>query len=173
MSKKRIRYISIKFKKEEKDEILIALLFYIYIYFYNTGLDALSKSVTDQLKLNSNDRFIGTVHINVPHHNFKFDLQIHEGDNFMTAATTGLGKEILGEYLECACGGNMSCATCHIILDTESFHKLNPPCEAECDMLDLAFEPRDTSRLGCQVIMTKDLDGMTITIPSGVNNFWS
>jgi ferredoxin len=99
-------------------------------------------------------------------------MNIKEGDNFMTATTTTT-EEILGEYLECACGGNMSCSTCHIILDEVSFHKLDPPCEAECDMLDLAFEPTDTSRLGCQVIMTKELDGMTITIPSGVNNFWS
>ena len=67
----------------------------------------------------------------------------------------------------------MSCATCHIIIDTESYGKLDPPIDAECDMLDLAFEPTETSRLGCQVVMSKELDGIVVTIPSDVNNFWS
>ena len=90
----------------------------------------------------------------------------------MEFVTNGDGKEILAEYLECACGGNMSCSTCHIILDQESFSKLEKPCEAEMDMLDLAYNCSETSRLGCQVTMTRDLDGMTVTIPSGVNNMW-
>ena len=138
------------------------------------GLAALSKSVIDQLKQNNaTNRSICTVHVKIPHHKFNFDLKTKEGDNFMAIATQGAGRELLGEYLECACGGNMSCATCHVILDPISFSKLDPPCEAECDMLDLAFEPTDTSRLGCQVVMSKEIDGMTITIPAGVNNFWS
>jgi 2Fe-2S ferredoxin len=97
---------------------------------------------------------------------------MREGENFMVCATEGEGRELLGEYLECACGGNMSCSTCHIILDEESYSKLDPPCRAELDMLDLAFGTTDTSRLGCNIIMSKELDGMTITIPSGVNNMW-
>ena len=67
----------------------------------------------------------------------------------------------------------MSCATCHVILDEETYNKLDPPTIAELDMLDLAYEPTDTSRLGCQIKMSRELDGMTVTIPSGVNNFWS
>ena len=67
------------------------------------GLSALSKSVMDQMKLNSGNNFVGTVHVKVPHHNFSFDLNINEGDNFMTAATEGSGREVLGEYLECCC----------------------------------------------------------------------
>jgi len=139
---------------------------------YNEGLEALSKSVEEQLALEDPDAFVGTVHINIPHHNFKFDLHLKEGQNFMDSVTSGEGGELLGEYLECACGGNMSCSTCHIILDEETYAKLDPPCEAELDMLDLAFEPMVTSRLGCQITMTKDLDGMTVTIPAGVNNMW-
>ncbi len=127
----------------------------------------------DQLKEKPSNAFVGIAHIQVPHHNFNFDLSIPENENFMTVALEGSGRELLHEYLECACGGNMSCATCHIILDEESYAKLDPPCEAECDMLDLAYEPTETSRLGCQVQMRKDLNGMTVTIPSGVNNFWS
>lgn len=67
----------------------------------------------------------------------------------------------------------MSCATCHVILDPVTYEKLGPPSVAELDMLDLAFEPTETSRLGCQVKMRPDVDGMTVSIPSGVNNFWS
>jgi len=138
------------------------------------GLSALSKSVTNELNCQNDDTSVYTVCVKVPHHKFEFYLKVREGDNFMTAATqTTEGREILGEYLECSCGGNMSCATCHIILDPESFDKLGEPCEAECDMLDLAYEPTDTSRLGCQVVMSKELDNMTVTIPSGVNNLWS
>jgi len=66
----------------------------------------------------------------------------------------------------------MSCSTCHVILDSESYAKCDPPTEAELDMLDLAFEPTETSRLGCQIRMKKELDGLTITIPAGVYNLW-
>ena len=69
------------------------------------GLEALSKSVEDQLMLQDENAFIGTVHVHIPHHNFNFDLQMREGENLMTCATEGNGKEVLGEYLECACGG--------------------------------------------------------------------
>ena len=138
--------------------------------FMSIGLEALSKSVEEQLELEDPNAFVGTVHVEIPHHNFSFDLPMKEGQNFMTCATTGEAGDILGEYLECACGGNMSCSTCHIILDEETFSKLDPPCEAEIDMLDLAFEPTETSRLGCQITMCRDIDGMTVTIPSGVNN---
>lgn len=132
----------------------------------------MSVSVQEQLKLEDPNTFTGTVHIEIPHHNFSFDLKMREGQNFMTCTSEGAGKELLGEYLECACGGNMSCSTCHIILDEESYSKLDPPCEAELDMLDFAFEPKCTSRLGCQITMCKELDGMTVTIPAGVNNMW-
>jgi ferredoxin len=110
---------------------------------------------------------MGTVHIKIPHHNYGFDIQMRQGENFMTSATEGDESELLGEYLECACGGNMSCSTCHVILDEDSF------CEAELDMLDLAYEPTETSRLGCQISMSKGIDGITVTIPAGANNLWS
>ena len=90
----------------------------------------------------------------------------------MTSATEGDESELLGEYLECACGGNMSCSTCHVILDGDYFAQLDPPCEAELDMLDLAYEPTETSRLGCQITMSKSIDEITVTIPAGVNNLW-
>ncbi len=119
------------------------------------------------MDMQSSDSFMGTVHIKIPHHNYGFDIQMRQGENFMTSATEGDESELLGEYLECACGGNMSCSTCHVILDEDSF------CEAELDMLDLAYEPTETSRLGCQISMSKGIDGITVTIPAGANNLWS
>lgn len=136
------------------------------------GVKALAKSVEEQVQLECGDVFVGTVHVKVPHHKFSFDLRMKEGENFMVCATEGSGREVLSEYLECTCAGNMSCSTCHIILDPETYAKLDPPSEAELDMLDLAYEPTDTSRLGCQIDMEQKLDGMTITLPSGINDLW-
>ena len=58
------------------------------------------------------------------------------------------------------------------MLDSETYEKLDPPSEAELDMLDLAYEPTETSRLGCQILMEEKLDGMTITLPSDKNDLW-
>ena len=136
------------------------------------GLEALAKSVQKELDLQDPNAFVGTVHVEVPHHGFNFDIHLREGENLMDSVTTGEGKDILGEYLECVCSGNMACSTCHVILDEDTYSKLDTPCEAELDMLDLAFEPTGTSRLGCQIKMSKNIDGMTITMPSGVNNMF-
>lgn len=70
--------------------------------------------------------------------------------------------------LEGACGGELACSTCHIILDEETYEKvlkLSPKDEEEEDMLDLAWGLTDTSRLGCQIKLCKELDGIEVTIP--------
>ena len=72
--------------------------------------------------------------------------------------------------LEGACEGSLACATCHVILEEEIYNKLNEPEEAEEDMLDLAFGLTHTSRLGCQIILTKDLDGIRVRLPSATRN---
>jgi len=136
------------------------------------GLKALAHSVQQQLAKSNDGGELISVRFDVPHHKFSFDLVLKEGENIMQCAKEGSGRELLGEYIECACGGTMSCASCHIILDAESYSMLDPPIEAECDMLDLAFEPTETSRLGCQVVMRKELKRLVVTIPSGMNNLW-
>src|SRR5258708_13251834 len=68
--------------------------------------------------------------------------------------------------LEGACEGSLACSTCHVIVDQEDFERLNEPTEDEEDMLDLAFGLTHTSRLGCQIVMTEELDGLTVTLPS-------
>ena len=75
--------------------------------------------------------------------------------------------------LEGACEGSLACSTCHIIVDQDWYDKtLNQAevTEEEEDMLDLAFGLTHTSRLGCQIIMCEELDGLRIKLPSGTRN---
>jgi len=67
--------------------------------------------------------------------------------------------------LEGTCGGSLSCATCHVILDEASFARIGGPSEDEMDMLDLAFGVAETSRLGCQIEVTDELDGLNVRVP--------
>lgn len=70
-----------------------------------------------------------------------------------------------------ACEGTLTCSTCHIILKQEDFDRLpSKPTDEELDMLDLAFDLTETSRLGCQILLTKDLDGITVQVPATVND---
>ena len=66
--------------------------------------------------------------------------------------------------LEGACEGSLACSTCHVIVDKKFYDKLNPPSEDEEDMLDLAFGLTQTSRLGCQIIVTPQLDGAVFVV---------
>ena len=70
--------------------------------------------------------------------------------------------------IEGTCGGCLSCATCHIIVNPEWFAKTGLPSEDEADMLDLAFGLSQTSRLGCQIEMSDDLDGLKVAIPEDI-----
>lgn len=72
--------------------------------------------------------------------------------------------------LEGACEGSLACATCHVIIDEVFYPKLNNPSEAEEDMLDLAFGLTHTSRLGCQIIINEELDGLKVYLPSATRN---
>lgn len=72
--------------------------------------------------------------------------------------------------IEGACGGSLACSTCHVIVDEKDFNKLEPASEDEEDMLDLAFDLQKTSRLCCQIIVTDDLDGVTVKLPQATRN---
>ncbi len=72
--------------------------------------------------------------------------------------------------LEGACEGSLACSTCHVVVDKEYFNKLEDPSEDEEDMLDLAFGLTPTSRLGCQIIMSEELDGLTLVVPDQTRN---
>jgi ferredoxin, 2Fe-2S len=75
-----------------------------------------------------------------------------------------------GIDIEGACEGSLACSTCHVIVDAEWFELLKDASEDEEDMLDLAFGLTKTSRLGCQIIMTEELDGLTVTLPQATRN---
>jgi ferredoxin, 2Fe-2S len=72
--------------------------------------------------------------------------------------------------LEGACEGSLACSTCHVIVEQEWYDLLADASEDEEDMLDLAFGLTKTSRLGCQIIMSEELDGLTLKLPSGTRN---
>ncbi|MBT3703615.1 MAG: 2Fe-2S iron-sulfur cluster binding domain-containing protein [Alphaproteobacteria bacterium] len=72
--------------------------------------------------------------------------------------------------LEGACEGSLACSTCHVIVEENFFDQLEEASEDEEDMLDLAFGLTHTSRLGCQIIITEEMDGLTVKLPAATRN---
>ncbi|PPQ91473.1 hypothetical protein CVT25_013730 [Psilocybe cyanescens] len=108
-------------------------------------------------------------------------LKVHFKDsngNLIKTVEANEGDDILAiahEYdidLEGACEGSVACSTCHVILPEKFYDLLPEPEDDENDMLDMAFGLTDTSRLGCQVKLTKELDGITCTLPSATRNMF-
>ena len=83
-----------------------------------------------------------------------------EGDTVLRFATDNSVDGIIGE-----CGGSMACATCHGYVDDQWIDKLEAPGEAELAMLSGCIDVREGSRLTCQIVMTRELDGLTIHVP--------
>jgi ferredoxin len=75
------------------------------------------------------------------------------------------------EPLEGACEGVMACSTCHVIVDPEDFEKLPAASEEEEDLLDLAAYASRTSRLACQIILTDEMESLSVRIPAGATNW--
>ena len=91
--------------------------------------------------------------------NFTIDVQ-----NGLTVMEGAVQNDIPG--IDADCGGGMACATCHVYVQDEWLSKLPKKEDGEEDMLDMAFEPKQNSRLSCQLIVSDDLDGLTVNIPS-------
>lgn len=72
--------------------------------------------------------------------------------------------------LEGACEGSLACSTCHVIVDPAYYAQLDEASEDEEDMLDLAFGLTHTSRLGCQIMVSDELDGIVLTLPGATRN---
>ena len=68
--------------------------------------------------------------------------------------------------IDADCGGGMACATCHVYINEEWWDKLQVKENGEEDMIDMAYEPNKFSRLSCQVIISDELDGLIVRIPS-------
>jgi 2Fe-2S ferredoxin len=99
-----------------------------------------------------------------------------ERDGTRRDVDAALGLSVLevahrhGVDIEGACEGSLACSTCHVVVDSAWFGRLAKPTEDEEDMLDLAFDLQETSRLGCQIIMTDALDGLVVKLPAGSRN---
>ncbi|KAG9335934.1 hypothetical protein JZ751_003491 [Albula glossodonta] len=77
-----------------------------------------------------------------------------------------------GIELEGACEASLACSTCHVYVKSEYFDKLPESEEREDDMLDMAPMLQENSRLGCQIILTPELDGIELTLPKVTRNFY-
>lgn len=92
-------------------------------------------------------------------------------DGSITSVAANPGDRLLdaaqahNQPLEGTCEGQLSCATCHVVVDPADFARLPPATEDEEDMLDLAQNATRTSRLACQIRLTDALDGLTVRIP--------
>lgn len=91
-------------------------------------------------------------------------FEVADGDNLLDVAQAN------DLEMEGACGGSCACSTCHVIVESDHYDKMPEPDDDENDMLDLAFGLTETSRLGCQVHMSKDLDGLVVRLPSMTRN---
>ncbi len=95
------------------------------------------------------------------------------GSEVTIEAQEGLSIMEIGRSLgiEGACDGSLACSTCHVIVKNKSdYDKLPKATEEEEDMLDLAFGLTPLSRLGCQIIVSKELEGMKFQLPSATRN---
>lgn len=99
-----------------------------------------------------------------------------ERDGSRREVDAPLGQSVLeiahrcGIDIEGACEGSLACSTCHVIVEPDWYDLLKEASEDEEDMLDLAFNLTRTSRLGCQIVMTEELDGLTVRLPAATRN---
>ena len=93
----------------------------------------------------------------------------HEVDAPVDTSLMELARDN-GLDVEGACEGAMACSTCHVIVDAAWYDRLPEPTEDEEDMLDLAYGLTATSRLGCQIVVTQELDGLIVRLPDETHN---
>ena len=86
-----------------------------------------------------------------------------DGKNASTVMETAINSGVPG--IEAECGGACACATCHVYVDEAWAEKTGEPEPMEEDMLDFAYDVRPTSRLSCQIRVSEELDGLTVTVP--------
>ena len=86
-----------------------------------------------------------------------------EVQNGLTVMEGAVQNDIPG--IDADCGGGMAWATCHVYVKEEWFNRLPKKEDGEEDMLDMAYEPNKLSRLSCQLIVSDELDGLTVSIP--------
>ncbi|RZF47585.1 hypothetical protein LSTR_LSTR012207 [Laodelphax striatellus] len=96
----------------------------------------------------------------------KIDIRGKVGDNVLFLA------QRYGIEMEGACEGSLACTTCHVYVEGEHFDKLPSPQEIEEDLLDMAPFLKENSRLGCQITLSKELEGLCLSLPKITRNFY-
>ena len=86
-----------------------------------------------------------------------------EADNRFSIMSAAINNGVPGIVAECH--GACCCSTCHVYVDPEWYAMLPEPTDHEMDMLEFAIDPKETSRLGCQIKITDDLDGLIVHTP--------
>ena len=100
-------------------------------------------------------------------------LRIHDHEGALVELTDVAAPTLMhairdsGLNLTAQCGGSASCGTCHVYVDDVWTARITPAGGIEDSMLDVVEERRDCSRLSCQIALTKDLDGLTVTLAPG------
>ena len=92
------------------------------------------------------------------------EKHIVEVPNGMSVMEGAVQNNIPG--IDADCGGSMACATCHVYVDEKWFSRLKKKEESEEDMLDMAYQPNKFSRLSCQMVISDELDGLIVKMPS-------
>jgi 2Fe-2S ferredoxin len=89
----------------------------------------------------------------------------HEIDvaNGLTVMEGAIKNKVPG--IDADCGGACACATCHVYVDESWAAKIPQKEDGEEDMLDFAFEVKESSRLSCQITVDDTLDGLIVSIP--------
>ena len=85
-------------------------------------------------------------------------------ENGLTVMEGAIQNDIPG--IDADCGGGMACAPCHVYVKEDWFNKIPKKEDGEEDMLDMAFEPKTNSRLSCQIVVSDEIDGLEVNIPS-------
>jgi len=96
----------------------------------------------------------------IDHEGTSREVEAKVGTSIMEAAVQNMVPGI-----DADCGGACACATCHVYVDAAWMEKLKARDDMEESMLDFAEDVKDTSRLSCQILMTDELDGITVTTP--------
>ena len=96
----------------------------------------------------------------IEHNGTEHTVDVPEGHTVMEGAVKNAIPGIDGD-----CGGACACSTCHVYVQGEWQDKTGSAEGMEVDMLDFANEVSDNSRLGCQIKITADLDGLTVKMP--------
>ena len=135
-------------------------------------LKSLAQAVNRELETIAMQEQLADVNIHILPHNAKepMTLTVKEGQSLYEIQQANFAN--ISHLIECACGGIAACSTCHVILDEEHFKLIPEVEEAELDMLDLTEGVTPLSRLGCQIIITKKMEGLVLKLPASVQSLW-